>query len=49
MSVCDNDLFKKCYVCNIILLKDNFHKNKAKKDKLNSECNFCKINIIMKI
>ena len=44
MSDCDHDLFKKWYVCNIIFLKDNFHKNKTKKDNLTSECKFCRKN-----
>ena len=46
MSICIKDLFdcdlvKKCYRCKNILLKSNFHKNKNRKDGLQSQCKLC--------
>ena len=37
----DYDLVKKCLKCGIISLKSNFHKNKNRKDGLQSHCKFC--------
>ena len=37
----DYDLVKKRRVCGIISLKSNFHKNKNRKDGLQSRCKFC--------
>ena len=47
MSICIKDLFdydlvKKCCGCKNILTKSNFHKNKNRKDGLQSQCKLCR-------
>ena len=37
-----NEIFKKCYRCEIIQVIENFNKDKNKKDGLNSICKLCR-------